>query len=95
MESHPEEGLCGRPNAYTYSKAAAEQLLLQHRQVQLRRRQQQQQQQQQQQHQVQPLLPLVVVRPSIVAATWKDPFPGWVENFNGATGGWNGIGHTL
>lgn len=31
-------------------------------------------------------LPLVIVRPSIVIASWKDPFPGWVDNFNGPTG---------
>ncbi len=27
-----------------------------------------------------------MVRPSIVSATWKEPFPGWVESFNGANG---------
>ncbi len=31
-------------------------------------------------------LPLAVVRPSIVTATHKEPFPGWVDNMNGATG---------
>lgn len=31
-------------------------------------------------------LPIVIVRPSIVVASWKDPFPGWVDNFNGPTG---------
>ncbi len=31
-------------------------------------------------------LPLAIVRPSIVVAAWKDPVPGWVDNFNGPTG---------
>ncbi|XP_076450898.1 fatty acyl-CoA reductase 1-like [Babylonia areolata] len=31
-------------------------------------------------------LPIAIVRPSIVGATWKDPFPGWVDNFNGPSG---------
>ena len=31
-------------------------------------------------------LPLAIVRPSIVIAAWKDPFPGWIDNFNGPTG---------
>jgi fatty acyl-CoA reductase len=28
----------------------------------------------------------VIVRPSIVGATWLEPFPGWIDNFNGPTG---------
>ncbi len=31
-------------------------------------------------------LPSVVVRPSIIVAARKVPFPGWVDNYNGATG---------
>lgn len=31
-------------------------------------------------------LPLVMFRPSIVIATMKDPFPGWIDNFNGPVG---------
>ena len=31
-------------------------------------------------------LPLVIVRPSIVVAAWKEPIPGWVDNYNGPTG---------
>lgn len=31
-------------------------------------------------------LPLVLFRPSIVISTMKDPFPGWVDNFNGPVG---------
>ena len=25
------------------------------------------------------------MRPSIVGATWREPFPGWIDNFNGPT----------
>jgi alcohol-forming fatty acyl-CoA reductase len=31
-------------------------------------------------------LPLAIVRPSIVVASWKEPFPGWIDNSNGPTG---------
>ncbi|XP_077520088.1 putative fatty acyl-CoA reductase CG5065 [Amblyomma americanum] len=31
-------------------------------------------------------LPVAIVRPSIVTASWKEPFPGWVDNLNGCTG---------
>ena len=31
-------------------------------------------------------LPLTIVRPSIVVASWKEPLPGWIDNFNGPTG---------
>jgi fatty acyl-CoA reductase len=31
-------------------------------------------------------LPIVIVRPSIVTAVWRDPLPGWIDNVNGATG---------
>ncbi|XP_060532881.1 putative fatty acyl-CoA reductase CG5065 [Cylas formicarius] len=31
-------------------------------------------------------LPIAVTRPSIVIASWKEPFPGWVDNLNGPTG---------
>jgi len=37
-------------------------------------------------------LPVAIIRPSIVAAAWKDPFPGWVDNFNAATGVLAGAG---
>ncbi|XP_064480324.1 putative fatty acyl-CoA reductase CG5065 isoform X1 [Ornithodoros turicata] len=30
--------------------------------------------------------PVAIVRPSIVVCSWKEPFPGWVDNFNGPTG---------
>ena len=28
-------------------------------------------------------LPCTIVRPSMVGASWREPFPGWIENFNG------------
>ncbi|XP_044260931.1 fatty acyl-CoA reductase 1-like [Tribolium madens] len=31
-------------------------------------------------------LPLVITRPSIVTAAWREPIPGWVDNLNGPTG---------
>ncbi|XP_071831166.1 fatty acyl-CoA reductase 1-like [Apostichopus japonicus] len=31
-------------------------------------------------------LPINIVRPSIVGATWKEPFPGWIDNHHGASG---------
>jgi hypothetical protein len=31
-------------------------------------------------------VPLAIVRPSIVTAAESEPFPGWVDNMNGATG---------
>lgn len=30
-------------------------------------------------------LPVSIIRPSIIGATWREPFPGWVESFNGPT----------
>ena len=52
------------PNTYSYTKALAEQLLLDKAQG----------------------LPLTIVRPSIVVASWQYPMKGWVDNFNGPTG---------
>lgn len=31
-------------------------------------------------------LPVAIVRPSIVTASWKDPCPGWIDNINNITG---------
>ncbi|KAK7862554.1 hypothetical protein R5R35_000005 [Gryllus longicercus] len=31
-------------------------------------------------------LPVGILRPSVVVATARDPFPGWIDNFNGPTG---------
>lgn len=30
--------------------------------------------------------PVIIVRPSIVSASYSEPFPGWVDNLNGPTG---------
>lgn len=30
-------------------------------------------------------VPFSIVRPSIVGASWQEPFPGWIDNFNGPT----------
>ena len=30
-------------------------------------------------------LPCAIIRPSIVGASWREPFPGWIDNFNGPT----------
>lgn len=34
---------------------------------------------------VQKELPMTIVRPSIVGASWREPFPGWIDNYNGPT----------
>lgn len=31
-------------------------------------------------------LPVAIIRPSIVGASWEEPMPGWVDNLNGPTG---------
>jgi len=31
-------------------------------------------------------LPLAIVRPSIVTAAWREPLPGWIDNWNGPSG---------
>ncbi|KAF7492661.1 Putative fatty acyl-CoA reductase [Sarcoptes scabiei] len=31
-------------------------------------------------------VPVSIVRPSIVTASWREPFPGWIDNINGPTG---------
>uniref|UniRef100_A0A0A9Y3V1 Fatty acyl-CoA reductase n=3 Tax=Lygus hesperus TaxID=30085 RepID=A0A0A9Y3V1_LYGHE len=31
-------------------------------------------------------VPAVIVRPSIVISSWKEPMPGWIDNFNGPVG---------
>lgn len=30
--------------------------------------------------------PAAIVRPSIITAAWKDPFPGWIDNYYGTSG---------
>ncbi|XP_026465073.1 fatty acyl-CoA reductase 1-like [Ctenocephalides felis] len=37
-------------------------------------------------------LPLVLFRPGIVISTWKDPIPGWNDNYNGPIGICLGVG---
>lgn len=37
-------------------------------------------------------VPLAIVRPSIVSAALKEPFPGWIDNLNGMTGIVAGLG---
>lgn len=32
------------------------------------------------------IIPSLIFRPSIVISTWKDPIPGWIDNFNGPVG---------
>ena len=31
-------------------------------------------------------LPIAIVRPSIITAAWREPIPGWIDNYNGPTG---------
>ncbi|CAF1275718.1 unnamed protein product [Rotaria sordida] len=31
-------------------------------------------------------LPIAIIRPSIVGCTWREPMPGWIDNYNGASG---------
>jgi len=31
-------------------------------------------------------LPLSIVRPSIITAAWREPMPGWIDNYNGPSG---------
>ncbi|KAL8601936.1 hypothetical protein ACOMHN_008428 [Nucella lapillus] len=40
-------------------------------------------------------LPMAIVRPSIVGASWLEPLPGWVDNLNGPTGMLVAIGKGL
>ncbi|KFM65961.1 putative fatty acyl-CoA reductase, partial [Stegodyphus mimosarum] len=53
-----------RPNTYTFTKALAENLLVDECGS----------------------LPVAIVRPSIVSAAWKEPYPGWIDNLNGPAG---------
>ena len=40
-------------------------------------------------------LPLTIVRPSIVCSTWREPFPGWIDNLNGPTALFVAVGKGL
>jgi len=42
-----------------------------------------------------PSLPIIIIRPSIVGAIWKEPLPGWIDNVNGPTGIFIGVGKGL
>ena len=39
--------------------------------------------------------PTTIVRPSIITASWREPFPGWVDNFNGPSALYPAIGTGL
>lgn len=69
-----------RPNTYTYTKAIAEHIIAE-----------------EYGKETDPLkrVPMAIVRPSIVGASWKEPFPGWIDNFNGPTGIFAAIGNGL
>ncbi|KAJ0175832.1 hypothetical protein K1T71_008991 [Dendrolimus kikuchii] len=61
--------LRGHPNTYTFTKALAENYVIQnHRDV-----------------------PVIIVRPSIVSASFNEPVAGWVDNWYGATAILSGI----
>ncbi|CAC5417207.1 FAR [Mytilus coruscus] len=46
-------------------------------------------------HEARGELPVAIFRPSIVGASWEEPVPGWVDNFNGPTGLLAAIGNGL
>jgi fatty acyl-CoA reductase len=37
-------------------------------------------------------LPVIILRPSIIGAMWKEPLPGWTDNLNGPTGIFAAVG---
>lgn len=55
----------GRPSSYHYTKALAENLLV---------------------DAASHSLPIAIVRPSIITPAWKEPLPGWTDNYNGPAG---------
>lgn len=40
-------------------------------------------------------MPIAIVRPSIVGASWKEPIPGWIDNYNGPSGLYIAVGKGL
>ena len=40
-------------------------------------------------------LPCAIVRPSIIGATWREPFSGWIDNFNGPSALFPAVGTGL
>lgn len=37
-------------------------------------------------------MPIAILRPSIVGAAWKEPIPGWIDNYNGPSGLYIAVG---
>jgi fatty acyl-CoA reductase len=37
-------------------------------------------------------LPVIIIRPSIIGAMWREPLPGWTDNLNGPTGIFTAVG---
>ncbi|RWS14634.1 putative fatty acyl-CoA reductase CG5065-like protein, partial [Dinothrombium tinctorium] len=64
LESLSHHLFAGRPSSYHYTKALAENLLIEDGKD----------------------LNIAVIRPSIITAAWKEPFPGWIDNYYGPTG---------
>ncbi|CAF1175082.1 unnamed protein product [Adineta ricciae] len=40
-------------------------------------------------------LPFAIIRPSIIGATWKEPIPGWIDNYSGTTSILTSLGKCL
>ena len=40
-------------------------------------------------------MPLAIVRPSIATASWKEPFPGWIDNYNGPSALYTAVSYTF
>jgi fatty acyl-CoA reductase len=40
-------------------------------------------------------IPCAIIRPSIIGATWREPFPGWVDGWNGPTALFPAVGTGL
>lgn len=68
-----------RPNTYTFTKAVSESYLLEL----VKRRPDR--------YANTGGIPVAIVRPSIVCSSWREPHAGFVDNFNGATGGVAGL----
>merc|ERR1712226_476844 len=61
-----------KPNTYTFTKQLAENLFIEENQVGG--------------DSTSPPVPFVIVRPTIVGATLKEPLRGWIDNYSGASG---------
>jgi len=72
----------GFPNNYCYSKRMAEELLLHQHKVQ-------------QQSATGKPVPMIIIRPSIISASFAEPVPGWTDSI-GLIGGFYAIaGHGI